>query len=206
MGPRRFAPYAQGMTRRSTTGSILAAGISVLLMAGCASVEDAATIQMPVASPEAVDAQPTPTTDLADEPTTEAETVLDCSNLLTADGYATLDERGLEFRPEGDGFPPPAGADLVADGALECLWAAGDDRVWIARLAESDELWNARVAELAPSGWTAVDGPLPGALVRYPEFDEDLQPAMAHVDGVTYFAAPGKTLRSIVAIDDDLSR
>ncbi|KQZ11523.1 hypothetical protein ASD23_05670 [Agromyces sp. Root1464] len=120
------------------------------------------------------------------------------------DGYAALDDRGLEFRPEGDDYPQPAGADLVADGALECLWAAGDDRVWIARLAESDELWNARVAELAPSGWTAVDGPVPGALVRYPEFDEDLQPAMAHVDGVTYFTAPGKTLRSIVAIDDEL--
>ncbi len=201
MDSRRFAAYAPGMTRLSVTGSILTAGISVLLLAGCASAGVAETIQTPVASPEVVEAQPAPTTDIADEPIPEAETVLDCSNYLTADGYAALDERGLEFRPEGDDYPPAAGADLVADGALQCLWAAGDDRVWIARLAESDELWNARIAELAPSGWTAVDGPLPGALVRYPEFGQDLQPAMAHVDGITYFAAPGKTLRSIAAID-----
>jgi hypothetical protein len=69
---------------------------------------------------------------------------------------------------------------------------------------EPDELWNARVAELEPAGWTAADGPLAGALIRYPEFDEELQPAIAHADGVTYFAEPGRVLRSIAAIADGL--
>ncbi|MFB6611078.1 hypothetical protein ACFCVO_12195 [Agromyces sp. NPDC056379] len=185
------------MTRAPMTGAILTSAISILLLTGCASAGGATTSETtPVASPEMVEPKPSPTTEPADEP----DPVLDCANILTAETYPALDERGFEARPDAESYPPPAGADLVAEGALECLWTAGDERVWIARLAESDELWNARVAGLAPSGWTAVDRPLPEALVRYPEFDEDLQPAIAHVDGVTYFAEPGKTLRSIAAI------
>jgi hypothetical protein len=184
----------------------LAAASGLLLaavMTGCTGAGDAATIgATPIASPDVADAQPTPTAEPAEESVPDAAVVLDCTNLLTADEYAALDERGLEHRPGVASYPPPAGADLVADGALECLWAhsQGDDRVWIARLVEPDESWNARVAELAVAGWTAADGPLPGALVRYPEWDKELQPAMAHADGVTYFAEPGRTLRSIAAI------
>ncbi len=216
-GGRRHAPGASVCIRPRNLSivpriPVLAAASGVLLaavMTGCTSSGDSAPIgATPIASPEVANMQPTPEAEAgsAEESEPDAAVVLDCTNLLMEDEYAALNERGLEHRPGAASYPPPAGADLVADGALECLWAPpqGDDHVWIARLVEPDESWSARVAELAVAGWTAGDGPLPGALVRYPEWDKDLQPAIARDGGVTYFGLPGRILRSVAAIDDGL--
>ena len=185
------------------TRSLAAASglLLVALVSGCAAAEGTAiTEATAVASPDVADVQPNSTA----EPVPAASAVLDCTNMLTANAYAELDEQGFEYRPAMPSYPPPAGAELVADGALECLWdvPAGDNRVWIARLTESEDLWNARVAALASAGWTTADGAMAGAFIRYPEFDEELQPAIAHVDGVTYFAEPGRVLRLIAATAD----
>ncbi|MDQ0893919.1 hypothetical protein [Agromyces ramosus] len=186
----------------AASGLLLAA-----LVSGCATADGTTvtgTAPAPVASSEVADVQHTSSAEPVPEPVPDDAAMLDCTNMLTTDAYAALDEQGMEYRPNVASYPPLAGAELVADGALECLWDVppGDARVWIARLMEPQELWDARVAELARAGWTAADGPMAGAFIRYPEFDEETQPAIAHIDGVTYFAAPGRDLRWIAAIAD----
>ncbi len=207
--PDRGNGNGEGMLADVLRTRSLAVACSLLVAAivsGCATVESTPHPKPTlVASPEVADVQRTPSAEPVIEPGSGAPAVLGCANVLTADAYAALDEQGMEHRPNATSYPPPAGAELVADGALECLWdmPPGDDRIWIARLVESEELWNARLADLAPAGWTAADGPMAGTLIRYPEWDEELQPAIARVDGVTYFAEPGHFLRSIAATADD---
>ena len=126
----------------------------------------------------------------------------DCEDVLTQDEYARLASDGLTASPETT-FPlGPAMVDLIADGALDCHWAAdqSDVAVWFARLAESEEAWAARKAELLAAGWTEADQPLPGTLTAPTDYDANYVPSMVHADGVTYFVSYDRFLASIAAL------
>ena len=188
----------------ASIGAILIAA----LLAACATATQAGA---PPTASSVASAAPSPTasispTDSAAVHATPAPvpTEVTCEDVLTVEEYGAIAAAGLEF--EGAlVYPPYAAEDMVTDGALGCTWRDGDRSIELARLAELEEEWAARSAVLSSEGWTVTDTdvPHPGAMVRYAEYDGDLQPAVLRVDGVTYFASPGRILRSIAAVSGD---
>ncbi|GAA1059082.1 hypothetical protein [Agromyces bracchium] len=147
------------------------------------------------------DPSPSPATSpatLSPEPTTAPEAEPTCEDVLVQAEYDRLASSGLTARQ--DAFPlGQAMIDLVDDGALHCIWAAdqSDVALWVARLPESDEAWAARQSELLAAGWTEADEPFTGTLTAPPDYDANYQPAMVHVDGVTYFVSTDDVLTSV---------
>lgn len=190
----RTRPYAAAMTRRFAPG--IAGALLVLSLTACTAAPTTTASPSPTAAPSDSPAPPTATATIV--PVDDAT----CENVLTAEEYARLASDGLTASPETT-FPlGPAMVDLIDDGALDCQWAAdqSDVAVWFAQLAESEEAWAAREAELLAAGWTEADQPLPGTLTAPSDYDANYVPSMVHADGVTYFVSYDRFLASIAAL------
>lgn len=190
----RTRPYAAAMTRRFAPG--IAGALLVLSLTACTAAPTTTASPSPTAAPSDSPAPPTATATIV--PVDDAT----CENVLTAEEYARLASDGLTASPETT-FPlGPAMVDLIDDGALHCQWAAdqSDVAVWFAQLAESEEAWAAREAELLAAGWTEADQPLPGTLTAPSDYDANYVPSMVHADGVTYFVSYDRFLASIAAL------
>ena len=182
---RRFAPHIAG-------------ALLVLSLTACTAAPTTTASPSPTAAPSDSPAPPAGTV----EPTVVPVDDATCEDVLTQDEYARLASDGLTASPETT-FPlGPAMVDLIDDGALDCHWAAdqSDVAVWFARLAESEEAWAARKAELLAAGWTEADQPLPGTLTAPTDYDANYVPSMVHADGVTYFVSYVAFLGSIAAL------
>ena len=183
------------MTRRFAPA--LAGAILLISLTACTAATTDAT---PSATPAPSDSPAPPAASA--EPTTEPVDDATCENVLTAEEYERLAADGLTASPETT-FPlGPAMVDLMDDGALDCHWAAdqSDVAVWFAQLAESDEAWAAREAELIAAGWTEAGEPLPGTLTAPTDYDANYVPSMVHVGGVTYFVSYDRFLASVAAL------
>ncbi|MEI5583495.1 MULTISPECIES: hypothetical protein [unclassified Agromyces] len=136
--------------------------------------------------------------DRARDPTSAPADEVTCEDVLTDDEYERLASSGLALQE--DAFPlGPAASDLIADGALDCTWAAprSDVALWVARLPESDAAWAERRTELLAAGWTEADAPFPGTLTAPADYDANYVPSMVHADGVTYFVSTAEVLTSV---------
>lgn len=169
-------------------GGIVGAVATTMLLASCS---PAAQPPMPTVSMTSS----TPTS----QPT-DATAAATCETVLTAEEYSSLEADGFKLDP--DIFVLDDEMQSIMDDGIGCYWTrgGGDVRVWFAQAAQTAEDWDLHKQQLLASGWTEINAPVDGSIQASTHPDNNEIPAMAHRDGVTYYASYSAFLGSVEAL------
>ncbi|QYF74100.1 hypothetical protein [Cryobacterium sp. PAMC25264] len=120
--------------------------------------------------------------------------------MLSAPALADITAAGWTLETDLPGGHSGLMASMVDQGGLSCYWTSdgGDVPLWYGQMAMDEGTWSATRAELTAAGYTESDEPVTATLLGERWGDDN--PALANVDGVTFYVSQPSYLTSMVAL------